>query len=171
MPFEKGNKLGVRFQKGDKNPGWKGGDVKLHCIICGKVFEVSPNREKVAIYCSHKCRGAGREKLKGRLHYEIKIKNKGWFTSERVKGKNNINWNGGITSEQDKIRHTKELCLWRKAVFARDNWTCQKCGQQSGMLNAHHKKSFVKYLELRTSIENGITLCKKCHNLIHYKIK
>lgn len=52
--------------------------------------------------------------------------------------------------------------LWREAVFARDNWTCQKCKIMGGELNPHHIKNFAECPELRTSIENGITLCEKC---------
>lgn len=77
-------------------------------------------------------------------------------------------WKGGITDENTKIRESLEYHLWREAVFARDNWTCQECGDdRGGNLNAHHIKSFSKHKELRTSIENGVTLCVECHKKRH----
>ena len=86
--------------------------------------------------------------------------------SER--GENGSNWQGGKTDINQVIRQGVELRLWRESVFARDNWTCQDCGKRGGgELNAHHIKPFSKYPELRTSIENGITLCRKCHKLRH----
>ena len=73
--------------------------------------------------------------------------------------------------ERHRIRGQIEIRLWREAVFARDNWTCQYCGNRCLELNAHHIKSFAKYPKLRTSIENGIAMCKKCHKKKHSKPK
>lgn len=87
--------------------------------------------------------------------------------SEARKGNKAYNWKGGITPENVKIRNSIEVRLWRESVFARDNWTCQKCEQRGRELNAHHIKNFADCSEFRTSIENGMTLCKKCHREFH----
>lgn len=92
--------------------------------------------------------------------------------SEVKKGKNHWNWQGGKTSENHRIRGSIEIRLWRESVFARDNWACQKCENRNGkgkaiILHSHHIKNFAEIKELQTSIENGITLCKKCHKQFH----
>ena len=95
-------------------------------------------------------------------HPSEKTRNK---MSESRKGKNNPCWKGGITSKNHIIRRSIEFRLWREAVFARDNWTCQGCNRRGVSLNAHHLKSFAEFPELRFAIDNGQTLCEKCHNL------
>jgi len=75
--------------------------------------------------------------------------------------------NNNITLEYLLIRKRLEYRLWREAVFARDNFTCQKCGQKNIYLNAHHIKNYAQYPELRFAIDNGITLCKICHKAFH----
>lgn len=51
---------------------------------------------------------------------------------------------------------------WRITIFKRDNFRCQLCGAGKN-LEAHHiiKKSL--HPELIFDIDNGITLCKDCH--------
>jgi hypothetical protein len=88
---------------------------------------------------------------------------------ERISGKNNYNWKGGITSERDKIMASEEYKEWRKQVFKRDNYTCMKCGDNKGHnLHAHHIKNFSSNEELRFEVINGITLCDLCHNPSKY---
>lgn len=73
-------------------------------------------------------------------------------------------WKGGITPENACIRHSLEYVAWRIAVFERDNYTCQDCGQIGGDLEAHHVHEFAQYLDERFVVDNGKTLCLKCHN-------
>lgn len=79
-----------------------------------------------------------------------------------IREKNHF-WRGGITSENNRQRNRIEYRLWREAIFARDNWTCQTCGKRGCRLNAHHKKPFAHFPELRFAIDNGETLCVACH--------
>ena len=83
---------------------------------------------------------------------------------EKEKGNN---WKGGITPENIKIRNGIEFSLWREAVFARDNWTCQKYGIRGGKLHPHHIQNFAQFPELRFAIDNGITLSDKAHKEFH----
>lgn len=92
--------------------------------------------------------------------------------SKALKGDKCYLWRGGITKDNLARRNSIEIRLWREAVFARDNWTCQNCGdKRGGNLQAHHIKHFSEYPELATSIENGITLCRRCHAKEHPAMK
>ena len=67
-----------------------------------------------------------------------------------------------------KKRITWKYRSWRTGVLKRDNYTCTKCGKTSN-LEVHHIKRFADYKELRHDIDNGITLCEKCHKELHRK--
>ena len=84
-------------------------------------------------------------------------------------GSKHWNWKGGISPENKLIRNGTAIRLWRKEVFERDDYTCQRCNQKGGTLHAHHIKEFSKYPELRFEITNGMTLCRGCHKKIHCK--
>lgn len=72
-------------------------------------------------------------------------------------------------SDEERIRHRKYPAYqkWRRDVFSRDEYTCQCCGEIGRVLNAHHIESFARNTELRTDINNGITLCQSCHKEYH----
>lgn len=88
------------------------------------------------------------------------------MTCERVNnrlGVKNQNWQGGITSENVKIRSSKEMKLWKKAVLERDGRVCRFCGVTEGEMHIDHIKPFANYPELRLDISNGRVLCIDCH--------
>ena len=99
------------------------------------------------------------------------------------RGENGSNWQGGITPLYLAIRHHCKMREWIEACFRRDDFTCQKCGSYGKNLNCHHIDSFasiIKRFNIKTleqalfcwelwRIENGVTLCKECHDLIHKK--
>lgn len=78
-------------------------------------------------------------------------------------------WKGGVSSENHLERHRLDYKIWRKAVFERDDHTCQKCGNRGGKLNAHHVEGFDNNPKLRTEINNGATLCEDCHMDFHHQ--
>ena len=73
------------------------------------------------------------------------------------------NWKGGITPLRHKLRNSIEYKQWRARVFQRDNYTCVKCGQRGGELQADHIMPVFYYPEMATEMFNGRTLCVKCH--------
>jgi len=79
------------------------------------------------------------------------------------KGSKSPFWRGGVAIENKRIRASIDFRLWREAVFARDNWTCQECEIRGGELHPHHIKAFSLFPELRFAIDNGVTLCASCH--------
>ena len=112
--------------------------------------------------------------------------------------KNNVPWNTGIqildttnygnyidgrTPLTQKVRHCEKYVNWRNSVFERDEYTCQECGQISGKIESHHIYKFSHIwndnkiknyndalsCEQLWDVDNGQTLCKKCHNNINKK--
>jgi len=75
-------------------------------------------------------------------------------------------WNkgkGNKTTISKKLRTSNRFKEWRKAVFERDDYTCQMCKQRGKKLHPHHIKRFADYPNLRFAISNGQTLCETCH--------
>lgn len=88
--------------------------------------------------------------------------------SEWQIGKKSRNYDHSKTDEE-RIRDRKypEYIEWRRKVYARDNYSCQCCGEKGGKLNAHHIESYSKNPHLRTDVNNGVTLCEPCHKRYH----
>lgn len=80
---------------------------------------------------------------------------------------------GTEESFYDDGRYPPDWEARRKAVYRRDDYTCQRCGEQSGYhadgdgtkLHAHHERSLSEGGSNR--LRNLVTLCERCHDLEH----
>jgi hypothetical protein len=64
-------------------------------------------------------------------------------------------------------RNVCEYKEWRSAVYRRDRFTCRKCGKPGPRLHAHHILAWHDHTESRYDIDNGVTLCERCHRDLH----
>ena len=129
-----------------------------HCEICGKRTV------------------NGHKRCRKHVIFTIKHRNNLRLAQlKRVKEGRHNNYKGGISvftrSRHANIMDTIKGRLWRKSVFIRDNWTCQmpNCQKHGVVLEAHHiipirEIDTPNYIPLVYCEENGITLCRKCHN-------
>lgn len=155
---------------------------KTKCLFCGKERLVTPSVIKYerGKFCNRKCRTEyqkGKPPLPPGWKHSEEVKKKigeasfGHELSEASRkkislknsGKGNPAWKGGVSIFNKKIRTSSEYKKWRKAVLERDNHTCQICGAINCKLEVDHIKEFAIFPELRLDINNGRTLCQKCH--------
>lgn len=136
---------------------------KKVCIACDSLYFVS--LKKVigkSKFCTPIC--AGKNQARG---YWNVGKSPSEATrkkiSEALKGAKSYLWRGGITPINQMIRTSRKMREWRKNVFERDKYICQKCDSYGVFLQADHIKPFAYFPELRFEISNGRTLCKPCH--------
>lgn len=141
-PWNKGLHISLsprtQFKKGMK-PFRVAPSIDKPCAFCGKKMTLKIYLARVQC-CSRSC--ASKYKLLNRVHW---------------------NWRGGRGTERHREMSKTDYKLWRTAVFMRDNFTCQICGERGIKLEADHIKSWVQYPELRYAIDNGRTLCVECH--------
>ena len=64
-------------------------------------------------------------------------------------------------------RDDNEVRLWRKAVLSRDGNCCTRCGATKE-LHAHHIARWADAPHLRIVVDNGVTLCRECHEEEHH---
>lgn len=63
-------------------------------------------------------------------------------------------------------RRSSNYKKWKEEVLKRDEYKCQRCGKTEDLV-AHHIRHFSKDIKSRYDINNGITLCQKCHREVH----
>ena len=109
------------------------------CEICGDTFKVRGRMDRYSTCSKPECRSA------------------------KKRGERNGNWRGGATSLHKRDMSTAAYRNWRKAVFERDDYTCQHCKTRGGNLEADHIKPWAYFPKLRYVVSNGRTLCLSCH--------
>jgi hypothetical protein len=67
-----------------------------------------------------------------------------------------------------KVQRGSIHTAWARMVKHRDEYTCTNCGSQEN-LEAHHIIQYKDSEKLRYCIDNGVTLCNKCHKEYHKK--
>ena len=158
----------------------------LTCKQCGEEFK---SDKKKTMFCSRKCSAGNRKKPKikvvcdyckqeferlksqfnGKNHKfcSVECKNKG--EALYYSGENSHSYNHDKPLEERLLeRKYIEYYEWRKRVYDKDKYTCQCCGDyRGGNLVAHHILNYSEHEELRTDVNNGITLCNICHKDFH----
>jgi len=106
---------------------------------CCGIFKVRINSPK--IYCSISC------------------------SSKRMSGKNNPNWQGGISKVGYPFNFNEKL---RELIRERDGYACQLCGitqsENDRKLSIHH----IDYIKENLNPKNLISLCTGCNARVNY---
>ena len=108
----------------------------------------------------------GRRPMLGKAHSEETKK----LMSELRSGTQNSNWKGGKTKIIREFRRSKEYLEWRTKVLLRDSHRCIECESKNN-LEVHHKISIHDDIEKALELDNGITLCEKCHKKAHRRVR
>lgn len=127
--------------------------VKCECVVCGNSYEIQPYRlrEGRNTYCSREC------------YNQTLIK--------RFTGKNNPNWNGGVSFEPYCNKFNHEL---KERIRNKQNRSCFLCGkseiQNERRLSIHHIDND------KTQGCNGskwklVALCMSCHLGVHRNLQ
>ena len=124
---------------------------------CGNIFKAYASRKKYYknLYCSVKCRH--KYGSIGRLTASTKF-NKQY--QKFVRG----------------VRHCEKYYAWRKKCLERDNYKCNICHGDKGLTVHHNIKTMYDFVKehgfnkkkihndcMFHDIDNGLTLCRKCH--------
>lgn len=105
------------------------------------------------------------KKLKGRIfsksHREKIGKAVSIYRKGKYCGKDNFNWQGGISFKEYSLKWTLTL---KENIRKRDCYFCQLCGKPQKKLNKilfiHH----IDYNKQNCNFNNLISLCNKCHS-------
>lgn len=135
--------------KGENNPKYR--SIESKCAYCSKVMMKTPIylNTRNNVFCSKKCKSD--------------------WQSENIVGENHPCYDNSISQEErEKGRNFEGYIYWRRQVYIRDNYTCIVCGyKKGGNIEAHHLDGYNWAKDKRTDINNGVTLCEKCHVEFH----
>lgn len=145
--------------KGPNASGWKGGPVNALCAWCGRLVIVQRGRYT-------RRRGGGLYFCRARPDEKRSKCDRAWNAFSK-RGVRSLNWNGGITQEHALWSAQAKGRRWRRLCRKRDGYTCQLCGRRFHKhdrgLHVHHKAPWAEHPALRSVVENGVSLCERCH--------
>lgn len=121
-----------------------------------------------------------REASTGRLHNDI---SKDKISKAKLRLYQNKRWNAQVTNLINGTPITDWISrpsrhydisqeaynIWRHAVYERDRRTCRICGTNHCLIHAHHIIPQRINQDLILDINNGITMCRTCHELTYGK--
>lgn len=159
-------------RKTSHNPNWRGGHA---CKQCG-IKQDCKGKSGLCMNCYLKKNGyCGLPKCKkcnsNLSRHDLKYKGTG-YCRKCYRGSVTRRWNHTLTMAERGKSRTKQPAYvqWRWRVFERDIFTCQLCGEKKirNNLVAHHLYSYGSFPDLRWTDNNGITICRKCHDQFHF---
>lgn len=134
----------------------KKGIVKS-CIFCSDKFYEYPYLKGERSFCSTDCAN----KYNKEKNSLSKLREKNPMYRKQP-------WNY-IDGKSSSRKMDSRYYAWRNEVLERDDYTCQMCSKKmhKEKLVSHHKKSWRDFPKLRYKVDNGVALCRPCHNKIH----
>ena len=139
----------------------KDGFLRVECKYCSKWFK--PTRQQMIIYCDVlEMKRAGNGFFY--CSHACKISCPAYHKKKDV----------GLIKEKDISSREVQPEL-RKMVLSRDNWTCQRCGDNKQdnpdvILHCHHIRPINEDPISSADIDNCITYCEDCHRWVHMNI-
>lgn len=129
----------------------------LKKCYCGKEYYEFPYQKEKKKFCSKKCSNKFNAPKLSKARKGIPTGRRPW------------NYIDGKTQNRWDLRYW----IWRRQVFEKFKYICQCCFKKFARkkLIAHHIKGWTKYPEFRYIVENGLALCRPCHNKIDDDIK
>jgi len=154
-----------RFKKGISpwNKGKRGSQIAWNknpilkvCEICQKNFYVNKFREKIARFCSIKCKGE--------------------WQSRYLSGENSYGWRGGISTYERKLWFNRQRRIKKLGnggfhtqddwdlLKAQYNWTCPACKKSEPEITLSEDHVIPISKGGSDNIENIQPLCRSCNS-------
>ena len=151
------------------------------CTICGKTYEVRGKRFSTAKFCSATCYGRSRRNQVERICRNCRktfifkpsqyhaYPNAGKYCSRKCGYEYRVAKNA-LKPVKDKYGRSgrKADVEWKQAVRERYNYTCQRCGIYNLHIDCHHINTRARRPDLKHDVNNGVTLCRRCHSWVHH---
>lgn len=122
-------------KKGKRGEDAKDKTITKQCLQCGGDYHPDRSaKNRISNFCSHSCRGT---------YWQTGTKNSMYIDGTALR------------------KYPKEFNTIRPLVLARDENVCQLCGNDTlKTYEAHH----IDYNKHNNTMDNLITLCRKCHS-------